>query len=80
MMDQREIALQAISTLNQGELDVLVLSAKGLSNAEAARRCGVGDDGGRYRRRRILEKLSCDAMICAAVVWGEAGRPTEVPK
>ena len=62
-----------VERLTRGEIAVLVLAAKGLSNDEIRERLGLGPEAIRYRSRRILRKLGAANRCHAVAIAYESG-------
>jgi DNA-binding NarL/FixJ family response regulator len=62
-----------VERLTRGEVAVLVLAAKGLSNDEIRERLGLGREAIRYRSRRILRKLGAANRCHAVAIAYESG-------
>ncbi|WP_157244867.1 response regulator [Nonomuraea typhae] len=63
----------ALAALTQRELDVLVLVAKGLSNAQIAGELELSEAGVKSRVNRILTRLGLENRVQAAVLAYDSG-------
>ncbi|MFF4417570.1 response regulator [Streptosporangium sp. NPDC001559] len=63
----------ALGELTRRELEVLVLVARGLSNARIARDLGLSEAGVKSRINRILTRLGLENRVQAAIAAREAG-------
>ncbi|MEU1735371.1 response regulator transcription factor [Streptosporangium sp. NPDC020145] len=63
----------ALGELTRRELEVLVLVARGLSNARIARDLGLSEAGVKSRVNRILTRLGLENRVQAAIAAREAG-------
>lgn len=64
---------EQLSTLTQRELDVLLLVARGLSNAQIAKRLGLTQATVKSRVNRILGRLGLENRVQAAILVHECG-------
>lgn len=62
-----------IAALSSGELDVLMLSCRGMSAKEAADARGTLTATVRTQRRKVVQKLGVSTLIEAAVIAAKAG-------
>ncbi|WP_271221977.1 response regulator [Streptosporangium carneum] len=62
-----------LDTLTRRELEVLLLVARGLSNAQIARSLELSETGVKSRVNRILTRLGLENRVQAALVAHEAG-------
>ena len=70
-----EAIREARRTVEEGkrELEVLVLVARGLSNAQIARSLGLSETGVKSRVNRILTRLGLENRVQAAILAYESG-------
>jgi DNA-binding NarL/FixJ family response regulator len=64
---------ELLDTLTERELDVLFLVAKGLSNAQIARRLALSQTAVKSRVNRILSRLGLENRVQAAILVHESG-------
>ncbi|MEU6997634.1 response regulator transcription factor [Nonomuraea sp. NPDC046570] len=69
----RDGAADPLSRLTRRELEVLVLVAKGLSNAQIAKSLDLTEAGVKSRVNRILTRLGLENRVQAAVLAHESG-------
>jgi DNA-binding NarL/FixJ family response regulator len=72
-LPQAQSGRELLDTLTERELEVLVLVAKGLSNAQIARQLGLSQAAVKSRVNRILNRLGLENRVQAAILVHESG-------